>query len=871
MKWKAKISIIMLVAFTTVSCNMQKWPGPDEIAISWEVLSNTFDEQAMVRAKFIVENNSETTLSSNNWELYFNQSPRFLIKTHEESLTQVERISGGWYRIFPEEGFSLLPGEKVSIVYESRYWWIKETDAPQGLYFVFHDEKERESIIEVENYKILPFEREEQTRRHYRDQEPVPTPEISYYLNGYLKKLPENALHPVIPSPVNFDHSGDSILFERQPTVYYEEGLEFEAHYLKEQIQRLCSCEVEMMTGFSGEDYAIDLRLDSLSISGKTSEAYKLEVNDNQNISLIGADKAGVFYGIQSLIAMVDPGYYYDRSHGFYLPVVTIEDAPRFGYRGVHVDVARNFHSKESLLKVMDILAYYKINTLHLHLTDDEGWRLEIRKLPELTRVGAQRGHTGKNAPALHPSYGSGPFPNAKGKHGSGYYSQEDFVEILEYAKKRHISVIPEINLPGHARAAVKSMEARYEYYLERGDETAANEYRLVDPDETSEYLSAQLYNDNVVNVARESVYHFFETVLDEVIVLYERAGANLDVVHVGGDEVPSGAWSASPLVNKKMQELPHIGKPANMHAYFTGRILEILSDRGLKMAGWEEVAMKEAAQGGHIPNVDFAGGDVIPYVWNNLWGAQDLAYRLANRGFPVVLCHVSAFYFDLAYNKSPVEPGLYWAGFVDTQSAWHYSPFNVFHTTLKDNMGHLINPETDYMGMERLYRRSQENILGVQAQLWSETITGPERLEYYLLPKLAGFAETAWAQERIWENTGNARVRARQVEQQWNLFANTLGFRELPRLSYLFGGYNYRIPPPGAVVENGIFKANTEFPGLTLRYTIDGTEPEIHSILYSQPVKVGSELIRIKAFDRSGHRSRSVEVKNVEIEATSE
>lgn len=193
------------------------------------------------------------------------------------------------------------------------------------------------------------------------------------------------------------------------------------------------------------------------------------------------------------------------------VPVVNIQDFPRFSYRGVHLDVSRNFHSQESVFKMIDILAFYKINTLHLHLTDDEGWRIEIESLPELTRVGGQRGHTTKDAPALHPSYGSGPHPYAPQTYGSGYYTREEYIEILRYAHKRHITVIPEINLPGHARAAIKAMEARYEYFMSKGDEKAANEFRLIDPEETSEYLSAQLFTDNVVNVARESVYHFLK------------------------------------------------------------------------------------------------------------------------------------------------------------------------------------------------------------------------------------------------------------------------------------------------------------------------------------------------------------------------
>ncbi len=852
-------AFIVLMMLTLHSCSSEKWPGSGDIFITWEVLSNTYSEQAAVKAEFVIENNSQTTLDDKNWELYFNKSPRFLLSIDEASRARVEQISGDWYRIYPVEGFSLAPGERVSIVYENRFWWIKETDAPKGLYFVFRDEQPQETIVEVDNFRILPFEREEQLTRHQRDREPIPTPEFLFAQNQSLAKQPVEELIPVIPSPYFYSREDNSIFFNSDYVIVYKEELAFEARYLQKQLKNLYHLDVDLHKGSSGKEKTVVLSLADIVVNDKNTEVYTLEINADNSIAITGADAAGLFYGVQSFLALFDPQFALQLAEELNLPVVYIEDAPRFGYRGVHVDVSRNFHSVQSMKKTMDILAYYKINTLHLHLTDDEGWRLEISGLPELTEVGGQRGHTTKEVPALHPSFGSGPVPYMVGSHGSGFYTRDEFIELLVYARQRHITVIPEINMPGHARAAIKAMEARYQYFMERGDEAAAEEFRLIDPDETSEYLSAQLFNDNVINVARESTYRFVEIVLDEIIDMYKAADAPLEIIHVGGDEVPSGAWTASPMIDKKMEVLPHINLPANMHAYFTQRTLEIIRSRGLKMAGWEEVALEEAEHGGHVPNTRFADGNVIPYVWNNLWGAQDLAYRLANRGFPVVLCHVTAFYFDLAYNKDPKEPGLYWAGFVNTRNAWFYSPYNVFQTTIKDNMGNTIDPETEYRNMERLNPAARKNILGVQAQLWSETIIGPERLEYYLLPKLVGFAESAWAAPRSWESSEGSIITMDEVVQQWNQFANTLAQRELPRLAKLFGGFNYRVPPPGGIIENGMLLTNVEFPGLTVRYTLDGTEPNENSPVFTNPVNVSKEKVKLKAFDAAGNSSRTV------------
>lgn len=854
--------ILMMPAIILSSCSANRIPGNQDISIEWEVVSNQYDAEPAVKARFIIENNSQFTFDDNNWTLFFNQSPRHLIGTAESSGVIVEHINSDWYRIIPLEGFQLMPGEKFEIIYENAHWWIKETDAPMGLYFVFTDKNGNEKIVEALNYKVLHFERPEQFTRHLNDHVPPPTPAVAFEKNSKLKLVNNEELLPIIPSPVSVKMTGEKMVFSGPISVYYQEGLKQEAEWLVEKIKKITSASIIAKTGTDLEPNSIWLSLGEFEVQGKKQEAYRLNILNNQIISIEGTDQAGLFYGMQSLIALLPADLFLGKTSEVVFPVVQIEDAPRFGYRGLHVDVSRNFQKQETILKIMDLMAFYKLNTLHLHLTDDEGWRLEIPALPELTSVGGERGHTTMQAAALHPSYGSGPFPNAEGRHGSGFYSRKEYIEILKYANQRHIKVIPEINLPGHARAAIKAMEARYERFIALGDEEAANKFRLIDPDEKSVYLTAQLAKDNIVNVARESAYSFLEVVLDELIDMYEEAGAPLEIVHIGGDEVPIGAWTDSPIVDELMEKLPDIELHANMHKYFTRRALEIFSARNLLMAGWEEVGMYRTDKGEHAVYSGFAGGQVIPYAWNSLWGQQDLAYRFANAGYPVVLCHVTNFYFDLAYNNDPKEPGQYWGGFVDTRDAWHYNPYDVFKSILRTNMGEKVDPEIAYRGMERLRADARENILGMQAQLWSETILGPEMIEYYLLPKLIGFAESAWAPERVWEKTPDATLRAAQVEKGWNVFANTIARKELPRLSELFGGFNYRVPPPGAIIIDGKLHANVELPGLIVRYTTDGSEPELNLHEYLGPVEVSSGQIKLKAFDLAGKSSTTVTLR---------
>src|SRR5690606_11982018 len=234
-----------------------------------------------------------------------------------------------------------------------------------------------------------------------------------------------------------------------------------------------------------------------------------------------------------------------------------------------------------------------------------------------------------------------------------------------------------------------------------------------------------------------------------ELAAMYREAGLEMGEIHAGGDEVPDGAWTKSPQAAELMKTHPEIGDPKNLQAYFFRELLKRLKKRNLRVNGWEEVALLKNPEGGYDPNPEFVGQNVVPYIWNNLFDYPDLGYRLATAGYPVVLGNVSNFYFDLAYSKDPREPGLYWAGFVHTRDAWLFAPFDMFKTTLATSMGKVLDPERSFVGMERLKPEARANILGIQAQLWGETIKGGDMIEYYMLPKLIGFAESAWAADR--------------------------------------------------------------------------------------------------------------------------
>ena len=647
--------------------------------------------------------------------------------------------------------------------------------------------------------------------------------------------------------------------------VHHQPDLKNEASLLADQLDKLMGKRPIVMESQVSGPNIISLKTSQVKVNAVEKEAYSLEIDPDKGVIITGSDPAGVFYGTQSLIALLPVESFSSAQAIIELKTMNIFDAPAFGYRGMHFDVGRNFQTKETVMKFLDIMAYYKMNVFHFHITDDEGWRLEIEELPELTQIGAFRGHTLDDSEYLAPAYGSGAFPDPEISYGSGFYTRQDFIEILQFATARHIEVIPEVNMPGHARAAIKAMEYRYRKLMEEGKKEEAEKYLLSDPDDQSEYSSAQLYNDNIICVCKDAPYAFYETVVDDIIEIYEEAGLTLRTLHTGGDEVPSGSWEKSPLCNDLLEQNPEISNYRNLQPYFFGRIVEILKARNLTIAGWEEVAMSFFPDGSWEANAEFAGQNVLPYVWNSIWGNQELGYRLANGGYPVILCNVNNFYFDFGYNKDPEEPGGYWGGFNDTKKAFSFIPYDLYKSIKVNTMGHEFDPVKDFENLERLSPEGFKNIVGLQGQLWSETIKGQDMLEYYSLPKMLGLAERAWQGTPLWASIENVTERDAALDNAWNVFANTIAQREFPRLDHLFGGYNYRIAPPGAVLRNGKLEANTSFPGFVIRYTTDGSEPDNTSNLYEGPFELSGSA-KLKAFNTAGRGSRSVLVNTPKL-----
>ena len=431
------------------------------------------------------------------------------------------------------------------------------------------------------------------------------------------------------------------------------------------------------------------------------------------------------------------------------VPSAVIEDWPDLPYRGIMLDVSRNFTGKDDLLKLIDILAHYKVNRLHLHFGDDEGWRVEMDGLPELTSYGAYRGiptlnedGTISEPDALMYTYCVTPDRNDTQTTGNGFYTQADYIEILKYADAHHMLVVPEFDIPGHSRAAVKSMEYRFRT---TGDAT----YRLWDPADTSKYNSAQDYCDNVIDVSLPSTYAFIEKVFDNLIALHAKAGVPLEAVHIGGDEVPDGSWAGSPSCQALMKE-NGVTDVDWLKDYFTNRVLDIAEARGVKIAGWQEVAqhLEPATYERVKRNLAFTN------FWAVSRGRDVIGYTFANDGIPVVLSNSSNAYFDLAYNWSKTERGHSWAGFIDERRSFSFLPYDLYKSVRWDDKGLPKDLTSASEGKPALTPEGKPYILGVQGQLWSETLRNFDHVTYYLFPKALGLFERGWNASPAWTET---------------------------------------------------------------------------------------------------------------------
>jgi hexosaminidase len=804
------------------------------VQLRWELEKDVFrGDSSGSRAAFTLTNRGTKPLAASGWAIYFSALHGAQPGSIEGGFT-IADVTGDLHRLAPGTGFAgLAPGASIRIPYVTWGFLLNQSFVPKGPYIVFDSSGRGQPIGD---FLAVPFERPPQGD----GQDPrVVSPQSQFGIDSTIRDIPANELPPIFPTPLQVTPGTGTLRLTASPLVSGSAGLENEAGFAADYLRPYFK---------AGRKGAGALRLIVGPVAGQSSpEAYELVI-DSTGIRITGIASAGVFYGLQSLRSLLPAP---SPRGELVLPAIRVVDAPRFGYRGFMLDVARNFQPKPAVLRTIDLLARYKLNVFHMHLTDDEAWRVEIPSIPELTAFGARRGHTLDFSHFMPPAYGSG--PDTGRAFGSGFFSRADYIEILRYAAARHIEVIPEIEMPGHARAAVKAMEAR-------ARATGDGRYVLSDAADTSKYTTPQEYHDNIMNPALESTYGFIATVVGDLVAMHKDAGAPLRHIHMGGDEVPAGVWKGSPAVQTYLQT-HGLASVDDLWFVFYGRIAQILQTHGLAPSGWEEIAVRRTlrdSQQVNIPNPDFAGRGWRAYVWNNVpgWGGEDLAYRLANGGYDVVLCPVTNLYFDLAWNQNPEETGLDWGGYVDVRKPFQFIPYDYYRNTRVDRQGHPLD-STVFIGKDRLTDYGKSHVLGIQGDLWSETLSSDGRLDYMMVPKLFGLAERAWAPDPDWARERDAARAAVLVADAWSRFVNVVGRRELPRLDREVAGINYRIPTPGLAADGSAVRANIELPGFTLRYTTDGSEPTARSAVVSGPIPLKGT-IRVAAFTTTGRKGHS-------------
>ena len=794
---------------------------------------------------FILKNNSNNSIVSDEWGMYWSQMSGSFNNNSLPKGISYESINGD-YKKLSFKNFQLEKNSSIEFEFLMNGILERIIFGPIGV-FIRDDSKNI-------SYDV-------QTKINWKNAEGIENLDLPNSITRYKQNKPTKHLHGnmighIVPTPKTIKKLDGK--FEIRDTLILKLPEENLVDYKEEIFMYFEKAEnfldikhVLHTTGIELPDIeVINLSDDSYDVR---KEGYILNIFEN-GVEIKVKDKSGLSHALTSLSQL----FMNAKNEGSnYISNFHINDFPRFSYRGIHLDISRNFYGPEKIKQLIDYMHYFKLNKFHLNITDDEGWRIEIPDLPELTDLGSKRGYTIDERDHLNPAYGSGSSVNRL--HGSGFIKREEFIDIIKYANDRNIELIPEINFPAHSRAAVKSMESRYFNYLEMGDTLKAEEYLLSDINDKSIYVSAQGYNDNVISICRESSFKFIEKVIDEVSTMFDQAGVKLKNFHVGGDELPYGAWVGSPVCQEFVDSNSMVSFNNLVENAFR-RIITILNSKNIKVSGWEDVLLVhgEDEQNSTEINRNFDGIEFRPYVWNNYWGGgrEDMVYKFANLGYDVVMSNSSAFYFDMTDDLDPENYGLSWSGIVNYKDSWLTEPLNVYSKTYLDS------PFKKYKNLNSvsLDEKMINNFLGVQGQLWTETVRNEKIFDELMYPNIIFLSEKAWSHQDKWtEDLLNPEI-DNLMNKEWSYFVNTLGHRTLHHLSVLFGGVDFDLPKPGAIISDDTLFVNSIFPGMDVRFTRDGSVPSSDDELYIKEIYISeSDNVILRLFDKKGRGGRHI------------
>ena len=500
---------------------------------------------------------------------------------------------------------------------------------------------------------------------------------------------------PILPRPQQVDRQQGEYVMRGEQTVAFPDssaGAHTVFRYLSEALRP---------AGISLKQVAPEAKASiRWSFSDQLAEeAYTLTITP-EAISICSNPSAkGLFYGVQSLLQLLPPSAWDTKqkpAESYQLPAMNLTDAPRFAYRGAMMDVGRNFLPKEAVLKMLDLMAFYKLNTFHFHLTDDQGWRIEIKKYPRLTEKGAYR----KQTQVGHCDYY---FPRRyDGIEKRGFYTQDEIREIVRYAADRFITVIPEIEMPGHSSAALACYP---ELSCGLGKTYVVRDYYDVFDE---------------VYCPKEHTFRFLEDVLTEVIDLFPS-----HYIHIGGDECPKKAWKKCSHCQALMKQL-NLPDESALQSWFIHRIEKFVNSRGRDIIGWDEIL-----EGGLAPRATVMS-----------WRGEAGGIEAARQQHSVIMTPGEYCYFDF-YQEDPEEAPLAIGGYLPLDKVYSYNPLP----------GELTAEEQKY-------------IIGVQANIWGEYIQTPDYFEYMTFPRLIAMSEVQWTQPERKDFASFARRLDREFER---------------------------------------------------------------------------------------------------------
>jgi len=565
-------------------------------------------------------------------------------------------------------------------------------------------------------------------------------------------RMPNNTPQ-IIPIPINQEITDNQFILDSSVGINASEEFQVSSSFLKNFIESGSSIEIQNSN-----------EIEFTQVATLKPEAYELNIQ-SEKINIKASSDVGAFYAVQSLRQLLPVGF----ENGTYtdsevaIQCLNIKDQPEFSYRGMHLDVGRHLFSVDFIKKYINALAMLKINTFHWHLTEDQGWRIEIIKYPKLQEVAAYRDET------LVGHYSDQPHQYDGKKYG-GYYTQEEVKDIVAYAKERFVTIIPEIEMPGHSQAAIAA-------YPELGctgePAQVAKKWGVFE----------EIYCPN------EFTFQFLEDVLDEVMELFPSK-----YIHIGGDEAPKARWKNSEFCQDFIKK-HKLKDEHGLQSYFIQRMEKYLNSKGRQIIGWDEIL-----EGGLAPNATVMS-----------WRGVDGAVAAAKAGHNVIITPTSHCYFDYYQSENDDEP-LAIGGYLPLEKVYSFNPIP-----------------------EELTEDESKYVLGSQGNIWTEYMPKEDQVEYMMFPRVLAMSEILWSHSE---------------QRNYNDFVGRVEnfHKRLKALNINYANHLYEIE--GQMVSlkgETAYRLESLTQGKTIRFTLDGTEPNVSSDIYTSEISI-TESCTLKA-----------------------